>query len=583
MRGLYFPRFLSYCSYTKPMAMLLHPGKTDFSHLDTDSQQIMQDTIAFFENKGKIKLTDDDRNLVWYADFLEFVKEKKIFARIMTPAGYGAADSRWDTSRIAAFTEVLGFYGLCYWYTYQVSSLGLGPVWMSANEAVKRKAAELLDKGNIFAFGLSEKEHGADIYSSDMVVAKTGEGTYKASGRKYYIGNGNKAAIVSVFGRMADGSGYVFFAADSAHPNYKLIKNVVNSQSYVSEFELTDYPITQDDILHTGDGAWDAALNTININKYNLGWASIGICTHAFYEAINHASNRNLYGKFVTDFPHIRDLFIKAYTRLVAMKLFALRATDYMRNANANDRRYLLYNPMVKMKVTTEGEHVINALWDVIAAKGFEKDMYFNMAAKDIRALPKLEGTVHVNMALIIKFMPNYFFNPGEFAEIPAYHERVNDAFLFEQGPTKGLSKIRFHDYSKVYNGVNLPNVNLFKEQIAVFKESLMAAGPDPGQQKDVDYLLKLGELFTLVVYGQLILENVAIYNISDDLIDQIFEVMVADFSGFALQLYNKASSSETQMAYCQKLIRKPVADAARNERVWKEVYGLNGVYEMKE
>ena len=37
------------------------------------------------------------------------------------------------------------------------------------------------------------------------------------------------------------------------------------------------------------------------------------------------------------------------------------------------------------------------------------------MAARDIRALPKLEGTVHVNMALIVKFMANYFFNPAPF------------------------------------------------------------------------------------------------------------------------------------------------------------------------
>ena len=54
----------------------------------------MHDTIAFFEKKGKIKLTDDDRNLVWYADFLEFVKNEKIFARLMTPAGYGPEGTR---------------------------------------------------------------------------------------------------------------------------------------------------------------------------------------------------------------------------------------------------------------------------------------------------------------------------------------------------------------------------------------------------------------------------------------------------------------------------------------------------------
>jgi hypothetical protein len=120
----------------------------------------------------------------------------------------------------------------------------------------------------------------------------------------------------------------------------------------------------------------------------------------------------------VTDFPHVKQMFTDAYARLVAMKLFSLRAADYMRAASPADRRYLLYNPIVKMKVTTQGEEVINLLWDVIAAKGFERDTYFEMAARDIRALPKLEGTVHVNIALIVKFMPNYFFNPAEYPEI---------------------------------------------------------------------------------------------------------------------------------------------------------------------
>ena len=156
----------------------------------------------------------------------------------------------------------------------------------------------------------------------------------------------------------------------------------------------------------------------MNIGKYNLGWASIGICTHALYEAISHAHNRTLYGMRVTDMSHVRRMFVEGHARLVAMKLFALRAADYMRAASPEDRRYLLYNPMVKMKVTTQGEDVIDLLWDAIAAKGFEKDTYFSQAAVDIRALPKLEGTVHVNIALIVKFMPNYFFNPAEYPEI---------------------------------------------------------------------------------------------------------------------------------------------------------------------
>jgi acyl-CoA dehydrogenase len=33
------------------------------------------------------------------------------------------------------------------------------------------------------------------------------------------------------------------------------------------------------------------------------------------------------------------------------------------------------------MKVTLQAEEVINLLWDVIAAKGFEKDTYFHMGS----------------------------------------------------------------------------------------------------------------------------------------------------------------------------------------------------------
>jgi acyl-CoA dehydrogenase len=285
---------------------------------------------------------------------------------------------------------------------------------------------------------------------------------------------------------------------------------------------------------------------------------------------------------YVTDFPHVKQMLTDAYCRLVAMKLFALRAADYMRVASPEDRRYLLYNPVVKMKVTTQGEEVINLLWDVIAAKGFEKEMYFEMATRDIRALPKLEGTVHVNIALIVKFMPNFFFNPAEYPHVPQQNQGADDVFLFDQGPARGLGKIRFHDYQIAFNDYNLPNVNLFGEQIATFKGFLAAATPNEEQRQDVDFLLSLGEIFTLVVYGQLVLENALIYRVEDDLIDQIFDFMVRDFSRFALQLYSKPSSTSQQMDYCMRMMKKPAVNRKRYQRVWKEyVHALNGVYEM--
>jgi len=564
--------------------ILLNPKNHEREYPDKKSKEIMLKTIEFFENRGKKKLKKDDHERVWYADFLEFIKDEGIFATLLTPSGYGDEDSRWDTWRICEFNEILAFYGLHYWYTWQVSILGLGPIWMSQNEEVKQRAAELLKNGSIFAFGLSEREHGADVYSTEMNLTPQGNGTYKANGEKYYIGNGNKADMVSTFGKMSDTGDYVFFISNFHHKQYELVKNIVNVQSYVADFKLHDYPVKDKDILSKGQNAWDTALNTVNVGKFNLGWASIGICTHAFYEAINHAANRRLYNMFVTDMPHVKQMFTDAYTRLVAMKLFGLRAADYMRIASADDRRYLLYTPVMKMKVTTQGEEVINLLWDVIAAKGFEGDTFFEMATRDIRALPKLEGTVHVNMMLIIKFMKNYLFNPKEFSETGKQNKPKDDSFLFNQGPTRGLGKIQFHDYNLIYNSYELPNVNIFKEQIKIFKQFLINARPNETQSIDPDFMLILGEIFSLVVYGQLILENSRIYNVENDIIDQIFDFMIRDFSKFAVQIYNKPSSTDKQMDYCIKMIKKPAVSDTRYQNVWdKHVYALKDVYEMNE
>jgi acyl-CoA dehydrogenase len=564
--------------------MLLNPKRGVRKYPDEASREMLLAVIDFFESKGLARIKHDDHERVWYEDFLEFVKSRELFSTFLTPPDYGDEGCRWDTWRNCELNEILGFYGLAYWYTWQVTILGLGPIWMSGNEEIKRKTGQLLNSGGIFAFGLSEQEHGADLYSSEMTLHPQEDGSFLARGEKYYIGNGNEAALVSVFGKVADTEDYVFFVVDPRHEQYECVKNVCNSQNYVAHFALDDYPITEAEILSRGREAWDTSLNTVNVGKFNLGWASIGICTHAFYEAIDHASSRRLFNHSVTDFPHIRQFFTDAYCRLVAMKLFALRGSDYLRTASAEDRRYLLYDPLVKMKVTSQGEEVIDLLWDIIAAKGFEKDMYFEMAARDIRALPKLEGTVHVNMALVIKFMKNYFFQPGEFPEIPEVKEPRHDAFLFDQGPTKGLGKIRFHDYREVYDRVDLPNVRIFKKQIQTFRHLLMAARPNKEQIKDIDFLLIVGELFTLVVYGQLILENAPIHSVEDDVLDQIFDVLVRDFSKFALQLYSKTSSTGTQRLFCRRMIRKPVVDPARFERVWKNhVYALEGTYRMND
>jgi len=570
-------------------ARLLNPAHYDAAEFDAATQRLFRATIDWFEAKGKQRLTAETRSDGWYADFIEFLAGERAFATLLTPArdAAGDPDKRWDTARNARFNEILGFYGLPYWYAWQVTILGLGPIWQSDNEAARGRAAQLLEDGEVFAFGLSERDHGADIYSTDMVLTPDGDGGFRASGGKYYIGNGNVARMVSVFGRRADvdgPEGYVFFAADSQHPAYKLLANVVHSQMYVSSFELEDYPVAAEDVLHTGPEAFEAALNTINVGKFNLGFCSIGLAEHCFYETVTQAEDRVLFGKRVTEFGQIRRILSEAYARLLAAKLYGARAVDYVRSATREDRRYLLYTPINKMQVTMEGERIVRLLAEVISAKGFERDSYFDSAKSIVDGLPKLEGTVHVNRALMLKFLPAYLFGSSALETPPARPDDADDAFLFDQGPTRGLSKITFPDWRPVFDAfAAVPNVALFREQADALLALLQDAALTPEQMTDLDFQQELAQLFTFIPYGQLILEQAQLDDAPADVIDLVFEALVRDFSSTAILLHGKASSTEAQQQWALDSVRKPVIDEARADRVYAEVRALAGAYVMPE
>jgi acyl-CoA dehydrogenase len=108
-----------------------------------------------------------------------------------------------------------------------------------------------------------------------------------------------------------------------------------------------------------------------------------------------------------------------------------------------------------------------------------------------------------------------------------------------------------------------------------------MGARPSKEQAQDFDFLLILGELFTLVVYGQLILENARLQQVDERLVDQIFDTMIRDFSKFALQLSMKPQSTTAQRLIAKRMIHRPAVDEARRQHVWEQVLAIDGAYTM--
>lgn len=571
----------------KKKSVLFNPRKFTGEQYDEVSRKMMQDTIDFFEHKGLARMRESSEKMLWQSDWMQYQAEHGIFARALTCEGYGDKDSRFDLFRLCPMSEILGFYGEAMQYPLQVSVLGVSPIWMSDNEEQKKELAQQLKEGEVFAFGMSEKDHGADLYSNEATIRPDGKGGYVANGNKYYIGNAHIAPKVSTLGKNTETGEWAFWVVDCNNRHYNYVKDIVcpgAGQMRVGEFEMIEYPLTERDILTTGDKAFADGLSTVNIGKFQLGFSAAGMATHALYEAVTHANRRIIYGKSVTNFPHIRSFLTEAFCRTNAMKLYAMRSMDYFRSMSDEDRRYLIFNPIQKMKVTTQGGDVVRLIMDVVCAKGYEADTFIYDAYNMMDYLFRLEGTAHVNMALVLKFVTNYFFNSVEYPEIGIVSEPKDDNNIFKQ-TMGGLANVKFPAYDKAYEGVTIPNVLKFKELVDTFKDLLAADAPAGDKLKNMDYMLNYGEIFTMVVYGQLVLEGAKLHNVEDDLIDQIFALFVRDTNKYALTQLNNYENSETQSKFLQAIaLNGPIVDKEKDFKFWKEyVEVLDGEYLMKD
>ena len=146
------------------------------------------------------------------------------------------------------------------------------------------------------------------------------------------------------------------------------------------------------------------------------------------------------------------------------------------------------------------------------------------------------------------------------------------------------MKSVRFGDYSLCYEGFQQANVLRFRDQVELLKEFLAKNTPSAEQGANVDYMIALGELLAATAYAQLTLENAKIYEIGDDVLEEIFAFMIRDFAGYALMFRSNFVQSPEQIATINKMIIDPVLDSARYEKVWEQkVLSLKDVYVMND
>jgi acyl-CoA dehydrogenase len=539
--------------------------------------------VAFFRNKGLKALKQEDRQEDWYQDWIDYQAEHGLYASVLSPKQYSSRGHQFNILKLTRFLEAFTYFSPAHAYSLHVSFLGLFPILMSSNEPLKKEAVAKLEEGGLFAFAVSEKAHGSDLFANEFMVTPAGPDGHSADGAKYYIGNANAACLISVLAKEGDAESsggtvsdhattrrrapFVFFALRPreapAFRNLRKIRTLGVRAAFVGEFAIESHPLPEGDVISRGRAAWDAVHGTVNFGKFFLGFGAVGICEHAFAEAFVHMRGRVLYGKPVTEMPHIRATTAVAFARLTAMKLYAYRALDYLQASCDDDRRYLLFNAVQKAKVSTEGVKVMGLLSECIGARGVEAETYFELAVRDAQLIPGLEGSTHINFGLTAQFIDSYFAAADGAA--PAVPSLVVDQAGHDENAywmetrDRNAKTVRFAPFLKAFEPLRaVANVRAFMKQAKTF--GLFAAGGVAALNPAVDagLFIAMGKCFSTIVYAQLVAENCLAVKVAPAVVAIIFHGLIEDLSAEALKLSAMFATGSAPRTLLKRVIRLP-------------------------
>lgn len=540
--------------------------------------------VDFFRAKGLAALKQEDRQEDWYPDWIDYQARHGLYASLLSPHQYSSRGHHFDLRRLTRFLEVFTYFSPAHAYSLHVSFLGLFPILMSANEPLKREAVARLEEGKLFAFAVSEQAHGSDLLANEFTVRPAGPGSWRADGMKYYIGNANAAYLISVLAKKSDAttaagakrSPLVFFAlrphAAPALQNVRKIRTLGIRAAFVGSFEVEGHPFPDGDLISQGRGAWDAVFSTVDFGKFFLGFGAVGICEHAFAEALAHVRHRVLYGKPVAAMPHIRTMTAVAFARLTAMKLYAYRALDYLQASNPDDRRYLLFNAVQKAKVSTEGVKVMGLLSECVGARGFEAETYFESALRDAQLIPGLEGSTHINFGLTAQFIDPYFAGAGSVAapeSLALRDAEPGENPYWVEAHERNPKTIRFAPFLQVYEPLrSVPNVRSFVKQAETFRLLVEGGASALNPAVDAGLSVGLGKCFSTLVYAQLVAENCLLARAAPALVSVIFHGLIEDLGAEALRLAAMFPSGSDPRAVLKRVVRVPRTAATDLEAV---------------
>jgi alkylation response protein AidB-like acyl-CoA dehydrogenase len=253
----------------------------------------------------------------------------------------------------------------------------------------------------IGAFALSEPEAGTDAANQKTRAVRSGDG-YHITGQKVWVANADAAAVAIVFASTRPnlrGQGVTAFLVPMDTPG---ITRTSRADSLgvrgLGCMDLAlDIHVSDDQVLGPVDQGFRAAMWALQGGRIAIAAQALGIGRAALDAAIEHAKQRQQFGRPIASFQAIQWMLADTAAELDAARMLTWKAAM----ARERQQKCAFESSMAKLAASEAAHKAADKAMQILASAGYRRGSIVERLFRDARAAEIYQGTSEAQRMII--------------------------------------------------------------------------------------------------------------------------------------------------------------------------------------